>query len=132
MAPIGVTKWLDSLDGDLRALVEIETDLCVILDQYGSIIRVNPAFEMRLNYAEADVLRHDIIRYIAVDDLAKFLHSFDFDTKPAIIRLLKREHGYIQARLVAYRFKESRGYLIFRPVVEGDTAQIVRGASWSQ
>lgn len=135
MVPVGVTTWLNSLDSDIRALVDIETDLCIVLDQYGSIIRVNPAFEQRLGYSESDVLRHDIIRYVAVEDLAKFLHSFDARPPgelPPVIRLLKRDHGCIMARLVANRFRESRGYLIFRPVADTVIASPVRGASWSQ
>lgn len=116
MVRLSVTTWLDRLENDLGVLVEIEPDLCVVLDEFGGILRVNPAFERTLGYTESEVLRHDIIRYVAIDDLAKFLHSFDYDTDYPILHLLKRERGYIPARLINYRFKEARGYLIFRPI----------------
>lgn len=123
----GVTEFLNVFQDIGATFFEISPDLHIVLDESGNILRVNPAFEKNLNRSEIDVLGRGIIRYIHQDDLAKFMHSFDYaddSEKSPLFRLAKFEHGFITVRRVASKFRSTsdgqRGYLILRIIYNTD------------
>jgi PAS domain-containing protein len=119
VAKHGITDFLKAFEDFGTTFFDIEHDLLVVLDEVGNISRVNPAFEQALARTEASVLGQEMIRYVLLDDLAKFIRSFDTAMKPAPVRLLKREQGEVRVRLIAYKFRKTdeglRGYLVLRP-----------------
>jgi PAS domain-containing protein len=137
MSKHGVTEFLQVFSGDESTFVNIETDMLVVLDESGNILRVNPAFEKSLNRQEIDVLRNGFIRYVHQDDLAKFMHSFDDSSKADPFRISKMEHGFITVRLSAYKFRRTedglRGYLVLRLIYDADAGlEWQHRINWSQ
>ncbi len=118
MAKHSVTAFLHAFEDFGTTFFDIERDLLIVLDETGNISRVNPAFERILDRTEASVLGQEMIRLVELDDLAKFIRSFDTTLEPAAVRLLKRGCGEVMVKLIAYRFKKTdeglRGYLILR------------------
>lgn len=116
----GVTEFLSIFQDVTTTFFDLERDLLVVLDEVGNIYRVNPAFEKQLGRTEAQSLHYEMIRLVHEDDLAAFIRSFDATTKPQPIRLLKREHGEIVVKLIAFKFTRVeeglRGFLVLRPV----------------
>ena len=89
----------------------------VVLDKVGNIERVNPAFERALDRTEREVLGVPLIRLVRMDDWARFLRTFTA-VHPEPVRLLKKNEGEITVRLAGCRFRQGRGFLIFREVVQ--------------
>lgn len=116
----GVTEFLRILTSDESTIVDLETDLCIVLDDGGNILRVNQAFERLLGRDEATVIRHGLIDFIHPDDLAAFLHSFDPARNIPSFRMLKFGHGELLVKLMPFKFRrvdgEQRGYIILRPL----------------
>ena len=115
MAKHGVTEFLRAFEDVGATFFQIETDLLICLDEKGNISRVNPAFEKALGRAESEVLGQGLMRVIAIDDWASFLRSFT-SVNPAPVRMLRKDSGEVTVKLIAFRFRASRGYLAFRPV----------------
>ncbi len=115
----GVTEFLTVFSDIGTMFFDLERDLLVVLDEVGNISRVNPAFERLLERPEASVLGQELIRYVALDDLAKFIRSFDTTQTATTVRLLKRGQGEVAVTLIAYKFRRTdgglRGYLVLRP-----------------
>jgi hypothetical protein len=136
MARPGVTKFLDSLDSDLRRLFDLSPLLLVVLDNSGNVVRVNPAFERSLRRAEAEVLRRNILVYVYGKDIDVFLHAFVNPLPSAQFGLLCAEHGIFPVRLVAWDFihedNEQRGYILMQPAIVHETiADWKRIGNWS-
>ncbi len=111
----GVTEFLRAFEDVGQQFFDLERDFLIVLDEHGNIARVNPAFERQLGYAEQDVLGRGLMHIIRVDDWAMFLRTFTSANPPAI-RLLCKAHGEVGVRMIAFRFKAQRGYLVFRPI----------------
>ena len=111
----GVTEFLSIFQDVGATFFDIESDLLIVLDKDGNIDRINPAFEKALNRTEAEVLGMGIIRFVMVDDWAKFIRGFSA-THPEAVRMLCKESGEIMVRLVACRFKAGRGFIVLRKV----------------
>jgi PAS domain S-box-containing protein len=116
----GVTEFLATFQDVGTTFFDIERDLLIVLDHDGNVERVNPAFEKVLGRTESEVLGQAIIRLVVMEDWAQFMHSFDYITRAATFRLLHRDAGLVNVRLIAYRFKKmdagQRGFLILRPL----------------
>jgi PAS domain-containing protein len=111
----GVTEFLRAFEDVGTTFFDIETDLLIVLDEQGNIARVNPALEKSLNRRESEMLGHGMMQLICIDDWATFLRSFTSPNQPPI-RLLVKDAGEIVVRMIAFRFKNQRGFLAFRPV----------------
>jgi PAS domain-containing protein len=115
VAKRGVTEFLRAFEDVGQTFFDIESDLLIVLNEHGNIERVNPAFERALERKEAEVLGLGMMRLICIDDWATFLRSFTSPDPPPV-RILKREQGEIVCRMIAFRFKNQRGFLAFRRV----------------
>lgn len=133
MQRLGVTQFLGSLDSGYRALSDISPDLHVWLDESGSIVRVNPAFEHRLDRCEADVLGNHFVVYVLGRDIDTFLHAFVGKLPSDLFNLLHAGHGLVPVRLVAFTFRDAgrHGYLILRPAVVHETSADWARVNWS-
>jgi PAS domain S-box-containing protein len=90
-----------------------------VLDEHGNLDRVNPAFERVLGYAESDVIGKGLMHIVRVDDWAAFLRTFTA-VEPAPVRLVRKGSGEVGVRMIAFRFKNQRGYLVLRPIGKSD------------
>jgi PAS domain S-box-containing protein len=107
----GVTEFLQIFQGDSQVFFDAETDLLIVLDDHGCIVKVNPAFEQRIGYAESRVLGVPIINLMLADDLKSTSN---------MPRLLHYGGGLVSVSLIDYRYKVTdegkRWYLILRQV----------------
>ena len=133
----GVTQYLKVFSSIVSTFFDLEVDLLIVLDEHGDILRVNPAFIKTLRRREAEVLHQGIARYVAEEDLAKFLHAFEEEDQHTPFRLLRGKQGFIQVVLVKGFFttlphEGQRGFLILRPVdVEPGTRVTIHNPQWS-
>lgn len=111
MVKHGVTEFLQVFQSDTQVFFDAETDILIALDDHGSIVKVNPAFEKCLGYNEASVMGTPIINLMLTDDLK---------TTTNMPRLLHRGSGLVDVNLIDYRYKQTgdgkRWYIILRPI----------------
>lgn len=116
----GVTEFLRAFEDFGQQFFNLESDFLIVLDDRGNIDRVNPAFERILGYAESDVTGKGLMHIIRVDDWAAFLRTFT-SVDPSPIRLLCKVSGEVGVKMIAFRFKNQRGYLVMRPIGKSQT-----------
>ncbi len=109
----GVTEFLQVFEDFGQQFFSLETDMLVMLDRNGNICRVNPAFETLTGYAESDVLGHGVTHFVDLNDLGKFLNAFTA-VKPSPFRMLHKGGGLVTMRLVSWRHRANKSYIILR------------------
>ncbi len=109
----GVTEFLRVFEDVGATFFDLETDLLVMLGEQGNIERVNNAFRQALGYTDADLIGLSLIRFVYMDDWAKFLNGFTaIQAQP--FRLMRKASGEIMVRLIAWRHRNNKSYIIFR------------------
>ncbi len=122
-----LTSFLKSFTHYGLRFFDLEPDLLIMLDRYGNIRRVNPAFVAATGRSEADVLGTSIVHLVLDMDLSKFMHAFDLGLprRWPVFRLLHKDAGEIAVQLIRFDFKyiqigshliNEDGLLILRPV----------------
>lgn len=82
----------------------MESDLQIVLDAQGNIVKVNPAFEKALGYQEHEVRGVHISDLVHGSDTAKFIRSFSLISGVYSFRLLHRGGGDVEVSMVAAQF----------------------------
>lgn len=100
----GVTQYLDIFASVGATFYDIEPDALIVLDDHGVIERVNPGFTAMTGYAESEVVGSVVTRLI------------EFDDKDSPLRLMHKDSGEIQCRVVASRFRGGKVYLVLRSI----------------
>lgn len=119
-----VTQFLKALNTDAQVFYEMESDLEIKLDAVGNIVKVNPAFEKSLRYAEYDVKGIHISSLVHGDDTAKFIRAFSLAPGVYRFRMLKHGGGVVEVEMINAQFVrilDEAGrecFLILRPTKE--------------
>lgn len=117
-----VTRFLRAFNSYSQKFFEMESDYEIVLDAQGNIVKVNPAFEKGLRYAEYEVKGIHISQLIHMNDTAKFIRSFSLVPGVYSFRMLKHGGGDVEVAMINAQFVrmlDERGrecFLILRPV----------------
>jgi PAS domain S-box-containing protein len=116
IANLSVTKFLDTFKSLGIKFSDLETDLLIVVDGRGRMVRVFPGFTAALGYTEADVLGWGIMRIIDARDMPAFIKSFTWpDRKP--FRMFHKDGGEVWVKLENWDFAdEQQGLLIIRKI----------------
>lgn len=104
MSRRSVTQFLKAFNSYSQKFFEMEPDLQIVLDAQGNIIKVNPAFERLLGYAEHEVKGIHIGALVHGDDTAKFIRSFSLISGLYSFRLLRHSGGEVEVSMIASQF----------------------------
>lgn len=99
----GVTEYLDVFQNTGAVFFDIEPDLLIVVDGQGNIERVNPAFERATGYHEADIRNTPVIQLARPEAY-----------HPKILCVLHKNGGIVRCKLVAYRHRAQRVFLVMR------------------
>lgn len=99
-----VTQFLRAFNSYAQRFFEMEPDLEIVLDAQGNIIKVNPAFEKVLGYAEHEVRGTHIGQLIHGNDTAKFIRSFSLISGVYSFRMLQRGGGDVEVTMLRAQF----------------------------
>lgn len=99
-----VTRFLRAFNSYSQKFFEMEPDLEIVLDAQGNIIKVNPAFERALGYAEHEVRGTHIGQLVHTSDTAKFIRSFSLVSGVYSFRLLQRGGGDVEVTMMNAQF----------------------------
>lgn len=115
MVKHGVTEFLQIFQSISQTFLQLESDLLIVLDDFGNIVRVYPGFEKATGRLEYEVLGLPVIALIPQGDLPKFMRSFQTMES---FRLLHKDHGIVTVYLDNYAFVNIEGikygFLILR------------------
>jgi PAS domain S-box-containing protein len=104
----GVTDFLSVFQSDGAVFFDLETDILVKLNEYGNIVRVNPAFEKILGYSELEVIGKSLIEIASMRDLDQI--------DPKALRLLRKGGGEVVVKVEDWRYRKPYHYAIFRRI----------------
>jgi PAS domain S-box-containing protein len=117
---IGVTRYLTILDSDQAFFFDLAPYLLVVLDKAGNIVRVNRAFEETVGYTRYQICGVGIglSRFIVMDDLIRFIRSFDHpgDNPANMFRFSKHGGSNTICYLLKWQVRHGRSFLIFDKV----------------
>lgn len=115
MARHGVTQFLELFNDVGRVFFDLESDLLIVVNEHGEIFDCNPATERELNRAKAEMLSVPFMRFFYDGELLDFVQEF-YKPRGRCFRMLRRESGEIQVRLIAFRSYRDYGYIVLRRV----------------
>lgn len=115
VAKHGVTTFLQTFEDDVSIMFDVVPDLLVVLDNQGTIKRVNKAFEQATGRNRYEVYGQGLSQFVLIDDLARFLRSFTAAEKDKqSFRLLHRDSGVVTCALIKWRNQRGRSYIVMR------------------
>jgi PAS domain S-box-containing protein len=99
----------------------LEPDYLIVLDPAGNIAKVNKSFERALNRTRAEMYGQGLSHLVMSDDLAVFIRSFSefVPVNPEPFRLLHKNTGVVTCKLIRWRARHKRSYIVLRRVTQG-------------